>query len=277
MDIKGNVKPTAVATAYFRSVESKRSDHLFVDDLAEKFVISSGMSPDGDLRLPNVTETRLYRTNAARTHYVDEQVHKAVRDGVRQVVILGAGLDSRAFRLGLPIEVTVFEVDLESVFEFKDSVLAEWGREPTCRRATVVGDVEGDWSESLIGAGHNGDEPTLWILESVFFYLSDEKNEDVLSTISALSAQGSVLCGSHFGPGLLEEQQTRQMNDRVSQTGASFRSHVADPVAWLEPHGWEADGVSLADYAAGIDRHVPYTEERGRVVAWLLSGRRVQR
>lgn len=276
MEIKGNVKPTAVATAYFRSVESKRPDHLFVDDLAEKFVIASGMSPDGDLRLPNVTETRLYRTNAARTHYLDEQVRQAVAAGVCQVVILGAGLDSRAFRLGLSAEVTVFEVDLESLFEFKDAAVAAAGREPTCRRITVAGDVEtDDWSSALTAAGHNAAEPTVWIVESLFFYLGDEQNERLLSTISELSASGTVLCGSHFGPGSREEQQTQQMNNRATEAGSAFRSYVDDPATWLRPHGWEGEGVSIADYAATIDRHVPYTEEPGNVVAWLLSGRRL--
>lgn len=275
MEINGNISATAVATAYFRSVESKRPDHLFVDTLGEQFVAASGISADGDLRLPDVTEHRLYRSVAARTHYLDDQVWGAVRDGVRQVVIVGAGLDVRAYRMGLPADVTVFEVDLDVLFEFKEPVLSAAGSAPTCPRVTVVGDVTGDWSKALSEAGHRANEATVWVVEGLFIYLTDEQNEQLLAAVSEISAPGSMLCGAHFGPGSVDEQQTRQMQDRVNQAGYGFQSYVADPAAWLAPYGWETSAVSIADYAAGIDRALPYTEEPGREVSWLLSGRRV--
>ena len=64
---------------------------------------------------------------AVRTHYFDEYFHAAMRAGIRQVVILAAGLDSRAYRLDWPAGTTVFEIDQPKVLEYKTSTLDAHG------------------------------------------------------------------------------------------------------------------------------------------------------
>jgi hypothetical protein len=62
-----------------------------------------------------------------RTRFIDDWVLGAARQGLRQVVLVAAGLDTRAYRLEWPVGTAVYELDLPPVFVFKDSVLAEVG------------------------------------------------------------------------------------------------------------------------------------------------------
>jgi len=72
-----------------------------------------------------------------RTKYFDEYLLAAAQAGVRQVVILASGLDSRAYRLPWPDGTTVYEIDQPAVIEFKTRTLADLGAEPTANRRTV--------------------------------------------------------------------------------------------------------------------------------------------
>jgi methyltransferase (TIGR00027 family) len=81
-----------------------------------------------------------------RVRWFDDLIASAAPQ-VRQVVLLGAGLDTRAFRLGLPADLDWYEVDHHEVLVAKDSVLA--GCVPGCRRHVVAGDVGGDWGWQL--------------------------------------------------------------------------------------------------------------------------------
>ena len=73
---------------------------------------------------------------AVRTHFFDEYFHAAMRAGIRQVVILASGLDSRAYRLDWPAGTTVFEIDQPKVLEYKTSTLDGARRRPEGRIAS---------------------------------------------------------------------------------------------------------------------------------------------
>ncbi|MDT5408762.1 MAG: hypothetical protein QOG14_982, partial [Mycobacterium sp.] len=85
--------------------------------------------------------------------YFDEYLLAAVQAGVRQVVILASGLDSRAYRLPWPDGTTVYEIDQPQVIEFKTRTLADLGAEPTANRRTVPIDLRADWPAALRAAG----------------------------------------------------------------------------------------------------------------------------
>jgi methyltransferase (TIGR00027 family) len=90
---------------------------------------------------------------ASRTAFFDGFFLDAANAGVRQVVILAAGLDSRAFRLPWPDGTTVYELDQPKVLEFKSSALREHGAQPTCHRVEVAVDLRHDWPMALRQAG----------------------------------------------------------------------------------------------------------------------------
>ena len=89
---------------------------------------------------------------ACRTAFFDQffvNATRAANAGIRQAVILAAGLDSRSWRLPWPDGTTVYELDQPRVLEFKLSTLAEHGAEPACNRVAVAVDLRHDWPAAL--------------------------------------------------------------------------------------------------------------------------------
>ncbi|MFE3293696.1 SAM-dependent methyltransferase [Rhodococcus sp. NPDC059234] len=188
---------TALAVARARAAETARPDRLFADPLAAVFLEAAG-NPEPRARAAMEPEAvravvEMYHWIVARTVFLDSVATTAVQDGIEQVVVLGAGLDTRGFRLGWPSTVVLFEVDRSDVFAFKESALRAAGTEPTCRRRTVAVDLREDWIPALAAAGFAPDSPTLWIAEGLLTYLEADEVDRLLSAVTAASAPGSRL------------------------------------------------------------------------------------
>lgn len=126
-----------------------------------------------------------------RTKFLDDLLRQASASGVRQVVLLGAGMDSRAFRMDWPEGTRLFEVDTAAPLEFKASVLRQERAVAHCERITVAVDLREDWPGALAAAGHDPAVPTVWIAEGLLIYLPEDAVELLLARISAQSAAGS--------------------------------------------------------------------------------------
>lgn len=94
-----------------------------------------------------------------RTRFFDDYLIDAAAAGVGQVVLLAAGLDTRAFRLPWPDDVRVFELDLPEVLTFKAQVLSRSGGAPRCVRTVLPVDLCSDWRGALAEAGHDLGRP----------------------------------------------------------------------------------------------------------------------
>lgn len=129
----------------------------------------------------------------ARTVFLDELVIAACADGARQVVLLGAGFDTRAFRLPWPPGVRCFELDTQDVLDSKQQVLTAQHAVPGCERITISGDLRDDWPAALRAAGLRPDEPTAWVAEGLLVYLSPDDVDQLLDRVTDLSAPGSRL------------------------------------------------------------------------------------
>ncbi|CAE8624362.1 unnamed protein product [Polarella glacialis] len=183
---------TSQMCAGSRWLESQRPDALFQDPLAFRLAGVSG------------------RENAMgswvmvpRTRFGDDVTIKAYRErGCRQLVLLGAGMDARAWRLqGVP-ELRVFEVDLPEVFEVKEPVANE-APYLVKSRTVIATDFEGDrgsysklphWASELeLTGGFERDVPTVWLLEGLMMYLSMEEQRRLMQVVGELSASGSVV------------------------------------------------------------------------------------
>lgn len=132
---------------------------------------------------------------ALRTRAIDDAVREAVRLGATQLVVLGAGLDSRAMRLEELAGVRVFEVDHPSTQRYKVERLASL-RSPPRPKALRLERVEVDFEKDRIdralpAAGFSGKEVSFWIWEGVTVYLTREAIADTLRSIAALSAPKS--------------------------------------------------------------------------------------
>src|SRR5699024_6702262 len=119
----------------------------------------------------------------------------------RQVVILAAGLDARAYLLPWAASTTVFEVDQPEVIEFKTRTLADLRAEPTAERRTVAIDLREDWPAALRAAGFDPAAPTSWLAEGLLIYLPPDAQDRLFDNITALSAPGSTIA-TEYVPGL---------------------------------------------------------------------------
>ncbi|MFD5462348.1 SAM-dependent methyltransferase [Kitasatospora sp. NPDC127059] len=191
---------TALLVAAARAVETHRPDALARDPYAEHFVRADPATahwprhprdvPDGEA---DPLWGRLGRYFALRTRALDDQLLRAVQLGARQVVLLGAGLDTRAYRLDWPADCALYEIDRPEVLAFKQRVLDGLDAQPTARRHTVAADLRTDWAAALTAAGFRPDQPTAWLAEGLLLYLPGTVERDLFAVVDRLSAPGSTL------------------------------------------------------------------------------------
>jgi len=223
---------TALGGARIRAAESARPDRLFDDPLAAAFVAAAepGSVPDeaaGDVGVAFAVGM------VVRTRLLDDAARAA---GCRQVVLLGAGLDTRAFRIGWPPGTRVFELDRPQVLAFKERVLVD--ARPRCARTTVPTDLAGDWRSALLVAGFAAEVPTLWIPEGLLTYLSADETTRLFETITALSASGSRLAFEYGGSVI----PTARELPGLARYARLWRGGLGERTrGWLEEHGWRTE------------------------------------
>jgi len=138
-----------------------------------------------------------YAHGVIRTRFFDEFLTRAVAGKCRQVVLLAAGLDTRAFRLTWPKPVRLYEIDLPDVLAFKHEVLTRSGASPRCERTVVPADLRADWPARLEKAGFSADQPAAWLTEGLMLYLTASQAASLLCAVSRLSAPVSRLSFEH--------------------------------------------------------------------------------
>ena len=185
-----------------------------------------------------------------QTRFFDDFFNSAVAGGIRQAVIIAAGLDSRAYRLDWPDGTTVFEVDLPKVLEFKGRVLREQGATPKGRRREVAADLRTDWPTPLKAAGFDAQVPSAWSVEGILPYLTDDAQTTLFTRISELCAPGSRIAVGALGTRLDHSQLSalETTHPGVNKSGNVDFSKLTyetngDPAEWLAAHGWGVEPV----------------------------------
>ncbi|MFH8658571.1 class I SAM-dependent methyltransferase [Streptomyces afghaniensis] len=249
---------TAVRVARVRALETERENALFRDPLARAFAAAGGLWPSSP-PLPDDEAAQRRRLAVSfsiviRTKFLDDLLQQASASGVRQIVLLGAGMDSRAFRMDWPEGTRLFEVDTAAPLDFKASVLRQERAIARCERITVAVDLREDWPAALAAAGHDPAAPTAWIAEGLLIYLPEEAVELLMARISTRSAAGSRMGLTLGSRGVIE----RFGADAAPGSAASMwiSEMPDDPVGWLAGHGWEADSHTLRERAAAYGRPI---------------------
>jgi len=248
------VAMTALGVALIRVSETARQDRLYADPLAEVFlnVARPGFDAERWARLEKLAE-QFYEGRTLAVKAVDDHVQAVARSDCPQIVLLGAALDTRAFRLALPPETHFFEVDLPELFDFKEPVLAARRAHPVCIRHTVAADLRGDWERVLLEQGFRADLPTAWVDEGVLGYVPRAAAYAVAETVTRLSAPGS-----RFGIGRFQVDaaapQYRALRELVQEAPGE------PPVNGLGPDGesWFAENGWSTTFRAWDDLVAPY-------------------
>jgi methyltransferase (TIGR00027 family) len=211
---------------------------------------------------------------ASRTAFFDQFFLDATNAGIRQAVILAAGLDARSWRLPWPDGTTVYELDQPRVLEFKLSTLTEHGAEPACNRVAVAVDLRQDWPEALRQAGFDPSAPSAWSAEGLMPYLPAAAQELLFDRILELTAAGSRVAVEALGPRFLDPEfraKRRERMDRIRALMAKVdpdreiprtdelwyfeeREDVGD---WFRRHGWTVTVTPSDELMAGYGRKAP--------------------
>jgi methyltransferase (TIGR00027 family) len=283
-DITTSVGSTALFVATARALEAQKPDPLAVDPYAEIFCravggpaadVLDGKDPGHQLKSAEFGE-HFVNFQGARTKYFDEYFRRAAEAGVRQVVILAAGLDSRAYRLDWPAGTTIFELDRPQVLDFKREVLSDQGAQPRAERREIAVDLREDWPQALRDSGFDPAEPSAWIAEGLLIYLPASAQEQLFSGIDSLAAPGSHVAvedgapmhADAFEAALEEERAAAADGDGRVFFQLVYNERHAPATEWLSAHGWTAVGTPLGDYLREVGRPVPGPDtEAGPMVA----------
>jgi methyltransferase (TIGR00027 family) len=240
------VAQTALWMAAARAAESRRPDRLFDDPYAA--ALATGASASSSTW--QGTGSALV---AIRTRFFDDYLLRATKTlGVRQLVILAAGMDTRAHRLPWPQGTTIYELDRPDLLALKDSILAREAAPPSCERKPLGVDLAADWTSALAGAGFHTEEPSVWLAEGLLFYLEESAVHTLLGRVSDLSAPGSRLALDTVNTGYLTSKWTANALQRFAQLGCPWRFGTDVPEQLLAEYGWRAQvtqaGVQGASY-----------------------------
>ncbi|MGI8622890.1 MAG: SAM-dependent methyltransferase [Solirubrobacteraceae bacterium] len=285
-DVASGPGITALGLAAARSVESGCADRLIEDPFARQLFEEGGADlpmlvdwPEPGTSVSDAEALHLHgsRYIGLRTRFYDDALLAAARDGLTQAVLLGAGLDTRAFRLNLPSKFRLFELDQLGVLEFKDATLGAHRAEPRCARSTIGIDLRDDWPAALKAHGFAPTLATAWVAEGLLPYLPPNAQSDLCHKIHRLSAPGSVLVFDRIAGDPTSGDRLRGLSER---SGIDMQSLLAsgegeDLAALLRSSGWRTDetpGTALAD-RYGRDLSDPFADTPDRSPAteppWL--------
>ncbi|QBS46344.1 class I SAM-dependent methyltransferase [Nocardia sp. CS682] len=274
-DICNGVGSTAALVAAIRAMAGRGPEPLVVDPYAEIFARAA--SPEwADLLDGKVTEHALLDPSfgsacqlyhAARTRYFDDYCAKAMAAGVRQIVILAAGLDARAHRLPWPDGTTVYELDRLPVLEFKRRTLAANGDKPRADRREVPVDLREDWPKTLREHGFDPSKPTAWLVEGLLVYLPVAAVDRLFEDIELASAPGSRVAIEEIDQ--LPDQSLTEPADepdsvirfRKEWLGLTYNEQRSDAAKWFATRGWNTESVTLLDYLDSMDREAKVISE----------------
>jgi methyltransferase (TIGR00027 family) len=257
---------TALAVAAGRAVETSRPDALVADPFALALVDAARSHVDFPTSWPADPETASPRQQplllasiyiAVRTRFIDDFLQS--EPPTTQAVLLGAGLDTRAYRLPWRDGSRVFEIDHANVLEFKADVLGRLSAAPQCELITVASDLELPWREPLVAAGFDPLQPTTWILEGLLPYLDASAQLSVLRDVAALSAPGSRAVIERTVPLPKTDDVEAKLREFSLQTGLSMaellaRADPPDPLELLTAAGWQCSGHSVQELCATYNR-----------------------
>jgi methyltransferase (TIGR00027 family) len=249
------VDASAVGVAACRALESSRPEPLYVDPFASALVDalpepSATTTVNGDDPRFIMMSTYLAARNQLFDRFLTEDGSRASR----QWVLLGAGLDTRAYRLPLTHDSSVFELDRGATLRFKASVLSALGAVPAGRHELIDVDLREDWPAALLANGFDRGRPSAWVAEGLLAQLPGKAQDLLFARLDDLSAPGSRLVADSPGtsPAALRDSpdmQSLMKQHNVSESAVSDEDR-ADPVEWLRKRGWSV----RADQAGTVVR-----------------------
>ncbi|MGN6210702.1 class I SAM-dependent methyltransferase [Asticcacaulis sp.] len=250
-----HVSDTAFWVAWYRWLETQRKDALFHDPLAGKLVGERGKKLARRMGI----ERAMAWSMALRTYIIDGYITEAIAGGVDCVINLGAGLDTRPYRLALAPDFLWIEVDFANIVTFKNEALAN--DRPLCRLERVTCDLSQDADrEALLADVNTRGRNILVLTEGVIPYLT---NEAVASLAKNLHEQSHIThwITDYFSPFFLG-LAARGAIVKQLQKNAPFRFNPGpDPDDWprfFAANGWQIEAMRfIGEEGRKLGRDLP--------------------
>jgi methyltransferase (TIGR00027 family) len=274
----------AEGIALHRVSESKKpeGERLFYDPYAIHFISQETLEPYNDpLKAKALHEyyERLFPGFAnsvrARVRYFDDIVMKSIDEGLEQLVILGAGYDTRAYRIeGLQGKVKVYEVDHPNTQCVKIEKIKEiFGSLPKHVIYAPVDFETDNLGERLVEKGYDRSLKTLFLMEGLIMYIPPESVDETLSFIVENSGKGSIILFDYYPESVIDGtcklKVGKNILDYTKQQGEPLKFGIKEGTVetFLAERGFsQIHNVTIEDYK----RMYYHGVNAGRAVCPLL-------
>lgn len=267
---------TGRGTAALRAIESSKSDRLINDPFAHLLGLTEGNSwvnslPDDvrnlmidllavrtrifdDICLGAVAKRKgcLYQYDQISISNEENSITKLFSDNdamIKQVVILGAGFDTRSYRISEFSETDVYEIDFKEVLESKHDILVSEGVVPICRNHHLIQvDLATDnFTSPLVKKGFRAALPTLWLLEGLTGYVNEAENKLIIKEITQLSYNGSIVVSTFLG-------NSKEAYGTGSTERKRHQFYTDESVLFYQNAGWYSAQKRIAEFSALFNR-----------------------
>ena len=255
-----HVSDTALVAAVYRAEESERPDALFRDPLARRLAGERGFRIARHMSLEHYARWAL----SVRTVVIDRMIAELLADGVDTIVNLGAGLDTRPYRLELPHSLKWFEIDFPQMIEYKNQQLAD--QKPRCQLTRIALDLtDGNALPRELATINSTAKKVLVITEGVTLYLTADQVDDLAADLRA-QTNFVYWINDYFSPRVLKVLGRRHMRDLKN---APVRFVPPDWFAFFVKAGWKARQIKyLVDESLRIGRRIP-VPWWARILLWI--------
>jgi methyltransferase (TIGR00027 family) len=247
-----NVPDTAFMAAAYRAIESERSDALFCDPFADKLTGQRGR--DIIASLPAKAMMGGWSV-IIRTCIIDELIQQAIAQGVDTILNLGAGLDTRPYRMALPATLRWIEVDFPHLIEWKTAQLA--GEPARCQLERIPVDLaDAQARRQLLDDVASRPRNILVLTEAVTPYLSEAAVAALAADLRARPAIRYWLV-DYFSPASYEYRRRSGMSRAMKN--APFLFEPADYFGFFAATGWQPKQIKyFAEEAEHLRRPAPF-------------------
>lgn len=256
-----------------RAIETCRPDRLFDDPFAGALAGREGFEQFEKFERSDPRHSGQAPIVALRTRHFDEQLLIEAGAGRRQVVILAAGMDARAFRLNWTPGTVLYEIDQAAVLDEKNEWLKYLGARPRCERRTVGVDLRTDWASALIKAGFDLAAPSAWLMEGLMVYMPPQAAHRLMDTIGALSSAGTWIGFDIPSQGLLQSPAMAGPLAFLAKLGSPWVFSSDAPVQLVDRHGWKGSVVDASSVAAEVKRPLSSGARAIAGATYLVSSR----
>jgi methyltransferase (TIGR00027 family) len=246
-----NVSDTAFWVATYRALESKKENPLFRDPLAEELAGEYGKRVSGSMK---PIARYAYWSVTIRTCLIDDYLLKYIDQGYKTIINLGAGLDTRPYRLTMPADTQWIEIDFPEVIDFKNKKLQK--HKPNCSLERIGFNLSNEAERvNCFNELNNKIGPAIILTEGVIPYLSEDAVGSLAKDIKDQS-NFKLWLAEYYSPKVYPRYQSPKFKSLMGDT--PFQFFPVDWLAFFESYGWTQKEVKyLHDEAQKHQRNFP--------------------